>query len=44
MKEPSTDLAVACAIASSYFEQPIGRDVVMIGEARGSASSPAAAL
>ncbi|EFN56488.1 hypothetical protein CHLNCDRAFT_8491, partial [Chlorella variabilis] len=31
MKEPSTDLAVACAIASSYFEQPIGRDVVGLG-------------
>lgn len=32
MSEPATDLAVACAIASSYFEQPIARDVAMIGE------------
>lgn len=34
MSEPATDLAVACAIASSYFEQPIARDVAMIGEVR----------
>lgn len=34
MNEPATDLAVACAIASSYFEQPIARDVALIGEAR----------
>lgn len=34
MSEPATDLAVACAIASSYFEQPIPRDVAMIGEVR----------
>lgn len=32
MNEPATDLAVACAIASSYFEQPIGRDIALIGE------------
>lgn len=32
MNEPATDLAVACAIASSYFEQPIARDVALIGE------------
>ncbi|KAI3427273.1 hypothetical protein D9Q98_007205 [Chlorella vulgaris] len=32
MNEPATDLAVACAIASSYYEQPIARDVAMIGE------------
>jgi len=32
MNEPSTDLAVVCAIASSYFEQPIARDVALIGE------------
>ncbi len=35
MNEPATDLAVACAIASSYYEQPIARDVAMIGEVRG---------
>lgn len=34
MSEPATDLAVACAIASSYFEQPIARDVALIGEVR----------
>lgn len=34
MSEPATDLAVVCAIASSYYEQPIGRDVAMIGEVR----------
>jgi hypothetical protein len=34
MKEPATDLAVVCAIASSYFEQPIARDAVLIGEVR----------
>ncbi|PSC73730.1 DNA repair [Micractinium conductrix] len=32
MNEPATDLAVACAIASSYYEQPIAHDVAMIGE------------
>ena len=32
MSEPATDLAVACAIASSYYEQPIPRDVALIGE------------
>lgn len=34
MTEPATDLAVVCAIASSYFEQPIARDVALIGEVR----------
>lgn len=32
MNEPATDLAVVCAIASSYFEQPIARDVALVGE------------
>eukprot|EP00887_Chlorella_sp_A99_P001326 scaffold14.g1326.t1 len=32
MTEPATDLAVTLAIASSYFEQPIARDVAAIGE------------
>ena len=30
--EPATDLAVAMAIASSYYERPIGRDIAVIGE------------
>lgn len=32
LTEPATDLAVALAVASSYFERPIGRDVAVIGE------------
>ena len=32
MSEPANDLAIAVAIASSYFEQPIARDIVCIGE------------
>lgn len=32
MSEPANDLAIAVAIASSYYEQPIARDVVCIGE------------
>ena len=32
LTEPATDLAVALAVASSYFEQPIGRDFAVIGE------------
>lgn len=32
MSEPATDLAVACAIASSHLEQPIPRDAALIGE------------
>lgn len=32
MSEPANDLAVAVAIASSYYEQPIARDIVCIGE------------
>jgi hypothetical protein len=35
MNEPATDLAVVCAIASSYFEQPIARDVALVGEVGG---------
>ena len=34
MSEPSTDLAIVCAIASSYYEQPIARDVACIAEVR----------
>lgn len=32
MSEPANDLAIAVAIASSYYEQPIARDIVCIGE------------
>ncbi len=32
MNEPANDLAIAVAIASSYYEQPIARDIVCIGE------------
>ena len=32
IEEPATDLAVAMAIASSYYERPIGRDIAVIGE------------
>lgn len=32
MTEPANDLAIAVAIASSYFEQPVARDIACIGE------------
>ena len=32
MSEPANDLAIAVAIASSYYEQPFARDIVCIGE------------
>ena len=32
MTEPANDLAIAVAIASSYYEQPIARDIACIGE------------
>lgn len=32
MTEPATDLAVAVAIASSYYEKPLSRDVAVVGE------------
>jgi DNA repair protein RadA/Sms len=32
LTEPATDLAVALAVASSYFERPIAPDVAAIGE------------
>ena len=32
MREPAMDLAIAVAVASSYFEQPVARDLVCIGE------------
>ena len=30
--EPATDLAVAMAVAASYFERPVPREMVAIGE------------
>lgn len=38
MSEPANDLAIAVAIASSYYEQPIARDIVCIGEVGESSS------
>ena len=38
MTEPANDLAIAVAIASSYYEQPIARDIACIGEIGQSAS------
>ena len=32
LTEPATDLAVALAVASSYFERPIAQDIAIIGE------------
>lgn len=32
LTEPATDLAVALAVASSYFDRPIAPDVAAIGE------------
>ena len=32
LTEPATDLAVALAVASSYFERPIPQDIAIIGE------------
>lgn len=32
MKEPAADLAIAIAIASSYYEQPVPADLAVIGE------------
>ena len=32
VKEPATDLAVAVAIASSYYEQPVPPTIAVIGE------------
>ena len=32
MTEPASDLAIAVAIASSYYEQPIARDIACVGE------------
>ena len=32
LTEPATDLAVALAIASSYFDRPISSDLAAIGE------------
>lgn len=32
ISEPATDLAVALAIASSYYDKPIARDVAVMGE------------
>lgn len=31
MQEPSSDLAIAVALASSYWEQPVARDMAVIG-------------
>lgn len=44
MGEPANDLAIAVAIASSYYEQPIARDIVCIGEVGTSSDSPLACL
>jgi len=30
--EPSADLAIACAIASSYYERPMRRETAVLGE------------
>lgn len=43
MMEPASDLAVAVAIASSFYEQPIARDIACIGEI-GKTQLPAAAV
>jgi DNA repair protein RadA/Sms len=32
MQEPATDLAIAVAIVSSYFDMPTPRDIAVIGE------------
>ena len=32
MMEPASDLAIAVAIASSFYEQPIAQDIACIGE------------
>ena len=32
MREPAADLAIAVAIASSYYEQPVPADLAVIGE------------
>eukprot|EP00270_Netrium_digitus_P020986 TRINITY_DN8809_c2_g4_i1.p1 TRINITY_DN8809_c2_g4~~TRINITY_DN8809_c2_g4_i1.p1 ORF type:complete len:186 (+),score=53.13 TRINITY_DN8809_c2_g4_i1:87-644(+) len=32
LKEPSTDVAIAVAIASSFFEKPVPADVAFLGE------------
>lgn len=32
MTEPAADLAVALSIASSYYDRPVPRDMVVIGE------------
>lgn len=32
MTEPSADLAIACAIASSYYERPMRRGTAVLGE------------
>lgn len=40
MTEPASDLAIAVAIASSYYEQPIARDIACIGEVGESAVAP----
>lgn len=31
MEEPSSDLAMAVAIASSYYDQPVARDMAVLG-------------
>ena len=32
MREPASDLAIAVAIASSYYERPVPADMAVIGE------------
>ena len=32
MNEPAADLAIAAAIASSFYERPLARDIALIGE------------
>lgn len=32
MQEPAADLAIAVAIASSYYEQPVPADMAVVGE------------
>ena len=44
MSEPANDLAIAVAIASSYYEQPIARDIVCIGEVGACSSLTLAAV
>ena len=32
MREPSTDLAIALAVASSYYDRPISQTMAVVGE------------